>query len=189
VSADLRAAVFLDRDGVLNDVVLRQGRPYPPDDVGKMNILPGVPGALAQLRRAGFALVVVTNQPDVARGTQSRAVVEAMHKRLEAELPLDGIYCCYHDDGDGCTCRKPAPGLLIEAAAALALDLSQSFMVGDRWRDVAAGAAAGCRTIFIDNGYEERRPGEHDARVFSLAQAKDWILAPYRLSHHRSGTV
>jgi D-glycero-D-manno-heptose 1,7-bisphosphate phosphatase len=142
-----------------------------------LEVLPGVLGALTDLKRAGFDLVVVTNQPDVARGAQTREAVEKMHSRLRAELPLDDVYCCYHDDADRCACRKPAPGFLLEAARVRDLDLGSSFMIGDRWRDIEAGVAAGCHTIFVDHGYSERRPQSWDAKVRSLAEAAAWILA------------
>lgn len=117
ISSGRRRAVFLDRDGVLNRAIVREGKPYPPDSVAALEILPGVPGALADLKAAGFLLLVVTNQPDVAKGIHLRAVVEAMHQRLQAELPLlDAIFVCYRQDSDRCNCRKPAPGLLQEAA-------------------------------------------------------------------------
>ena len=171
-----RRAVFLDRDGVLNASVVRDGRPYPPARVEDLEILPGVPGALDQLKRAGFVLLVVTNQPDVARGTQSREAVEAIHDRMRAELPLDAIYSCYHDDRDRCACRKPAPGMLLDGAREWDVALPASFMVGDRWRDIEAGAAARCRTVFIDYQYDERQPRVFDVSVTSLAEAIAWIL-------------
>ena len=171
-----RRAVFLDRDGVLNASVVRDGRPYPPARVEDLEILPGVPGALGELKRAGFVLLVVTNQPDVGRGTQSRAAVEAIHERMRAELPLDAIYSCYHDDGDRCACRKPAPGMLVDGARDWDVALPASFMVGDRWRDIEAGVAAGCRTAFIDYQYDERQPRAFDVKVTSLAEAAAWIL-------------
>ncbi|HEX7702453.1 MAG TPA: HAD family hydrolase, partial [Kofleriaceae bacterium] len=145
----MKRAVFLDRDGVINASVVRDGKPYPPAHVDEMELLPGVPEALAALRAAGFQLIVVTNQPDVARGTQTRAAVDAIHDRMRRDLPLDAIYACFHDDADDCACRKPKPGLLVNAAADLGIDLPSSFMVGDRWRDTDAGLAAGCRAIFI----------------------------------------
>jgi D-glycero-D-manno-heptose 1,7-bisphosphate phosphatase len=172
-----RPAVFLDRDGVINRAVVRDGKPYPPASLAEVEILPGVPEALGELKRAGFALIVVTNQPDVARGTQSRAVVDAIHARLQAELPLDAIYGCFHDDGDHCACRKPAPGLLLDAALHHDLNLGKSFMVGDRWRDTEAGAAAGCRTVFVDHQYRERQPLTFDVKVASLPEAVTWILS------------
>ncbi len=165
-------AVFLDRDGVLNEVVIRAGRPHPPQSLTDLTIYPDVPGSLTRLKQAGFALVVVTNQPDVARGAQTREVVEAMNAHLSTALPLDEVRVCYHDDADACACRKPLPGLL---TAAPHYELPGSFMVGDRWRDVEAGQKAGCRTVFIDRGYAERQPVA-DAHVRSLSEAVDWIL-------------
>jgi D-glycero-D-manno-heptose 1,7-bisphosphate phosphatase len=172
-----RPAVFLDRDGVLNASVVRDGKPYPPATAAELAILPGVTAALEDLKRAGYVLLVVTNQPDVSRGTQSRAEVDAIHARLRAELPIDDIYSCFHDDDDDCGCRKPAPGMLHDGARDWDIDLAASFMVGDRWRDIDAGAAAGCRTIFVDRQYNERRPETFDARVTSMAEAAAWILS------------
>jgi D-glycero-D-manno-heptose 1,7-bisphosphate phosphatase len=179
-----RRAVFLDRDGVINRAILRDGKPYAPTRIEDLEILPGVPEALSRLRGAGFRLVVVTNQPDVARGTQQREVVEAMNAQLAAALPLDEFRVCYHDDGEHCRCRKPKPGLLEDAARDAGLSLSDSFMVGDRWRDVEAGRRAGCTSIFIDRNYAEQRPEQPDVTVSSLPEAADWIL-----SRHESGQV
>ena len=141
-----------------------------------MEILPGVAEALERLKRAGFTLIVVTNQPDVARGLTSREAVERMHARLRSQLPLDDVRVCYHDDQDECGCRKPKPGLLMDAARDFDILLSASYMVGDRWRDVEAGRRAGCRPVLIDHGYDEGRAVVPDARVGSLAEAADWIL-------------
>ena len=169
-------AVFLDRDGVLTRALVRDGRPYAPVTLAEMEIEQDAAMALERLKAAGFLLIVVTNQPDVARGIARREDVEAMHSALRAALPLDGCFVCYHDDADGCACRKPLPGLLLQAAEEQGIDLAASFLVGDRWRDIDAGAAAGCRTILIDRGYRERRP-EHtpDARAGKLGEAVDWI--------------
>lgn len=168
------AAVFLDRDGVLNRAVVRDGKPYPPSSVDALEILPDVPAALARLKQAGYRLVVVTNQPDVARGEQDRRVVDAINAALLASLPLDEVRVCYHDDRDGCACRKPKPGLLLQPPDH---DLSRSVMVGDRWRDVEAGHRARVRaTVLIERGYDEPCPIEPDVRVGSLAEATDWIL-------------
>ena len=172
-----RRAVFLDRDGVINRAVIRDGTPYPPASIEDLEVLPGVPEALMRLHTAGFRLVVVTNQPDVARGTQRRTVVDAMHDRLASTLPIDEFRVCDHDDRDACACRKPKAGLLKAAARDAGLSLRASFMVGDRWRDVEAGRRAGCTTIFIDWGYEERRPEQPDVIVQSLPDAVDWILS------------
>jgi len=176
IDRGVRRAVFLDRDGVINRAVVRDGRPFPPASEAELDVLPGVPEALGRLRDAGFRLVVVTNQPDVARGTQRREVIDRMHRRLAAELPIDEFRVCDHDDGDRCGCRKPNPGMLEAAARDAGLSLADSFMVGDRWRDIEAGHRAGCAAIFIDRGYDERRPDRPDAIVGSLPEAVDWIL-------------
>ena len=181
LSEDLRRAVFLDRDGVLNRPVVREGRPYPPGRPEELEVLPEAPAALAALRREGFSLYVVTNQPDVARGTQQRSVVEAMHAALRKALPLGGFYVCYHDDADACECRKPKPGLLLTAAAEHGISLPASYMVGDRWRDVEAGQRAGCRSVWIDRGYAERGPSAPpDFAARSLREAAAWILQKSR---------
>lgn len=172
----MRRAVFLDRDGVLNRTVVHHQKPYPPASLAEFEILPGVPETLARLRHAGFLLIVATNQPDVARGTQRREVVEAMHRRLNEELPLDDIKVCYEEDGPRCTCYKPKPGMLLAAAREHSIDLSQSYMVGDRWRDVGAGKAAGCFTIFIDRGYAEPLGEIPDATCADLQEAAAIIL-------------
>ena len=171
-----RRAVFLDRDGVINRAVVRDGKPYPPATLAELEILPGVPDALARLKAAGFRLIVVTNQPDVARGTQTRAAVEALHAALQAQLPLDEIRACYHDSRDDCACRKPQPGLLLAAAQEHGLDLSACYLIGDRWRDIEAGQRAGCTSLFIDYHYAEPQPPGPWVRVASLAEAADWIL-------------
>ena len=169
-------AVFLDRDGVINQAVVRDGLPYPPASVESLQILPGVFEALTRLQAAGFRLIVVTNQPDVARGTQTKTAVEAIHEALRKTLPLDDFRCCYHDNADNCVCRKPAPGMILAAAAEYALDLGHSFMVGDRWRDIEAGQRAGCRTVFIDYHYAEVNRSQPDAVATSLTEAAHWIL-------------
>jgi D-glycero-D-manno-heptose 1,7-bisphosphate phosphatase len=168
-------AVFLDRDGVINRAVVRDGRPYAPDTLEELEVMPGVPEALSRLHEAGFRLIVVTNQPDVARGIQTRETVEAMHARLITELVVDEVIACYHD-GDDCDCRKPKPGALLDAARRHGVELEQSFMVGDRWRDIEAGQRAGCRCLFVDHGYHEQQPAGSFVRVPSLAAAAEWII-------------
>lgn len=168
-------AVFLDRDGVLNRTVVRAGKPYPPATLDEVEFLPGVRPALERLRQAGFLLVVVTNQPDVGRGVTPKEVVDAINARLRQELPLDDVRVCYEGD-EGCPNRKPNPGMLLAAAAEHGIDLADSFMVGDRWRDVEAGRRAGCAAVFIDYGYQEQQPDSPDHVCSSLAEAADWIL-------------
>jgi D-glycero-D-manno-heptose 1,7-bisphosphate phosphatase len=174
---EVAQAVFLDRDGVLNEVVLREGKPYAPASFDEFSILPGVPEALHKLDQAGFLLIVVTNQPDVVRGAVKQEVVESMHERLRAMLPLDDIKVCYEVESALSQCYKPKPGMLLEAARERAIDLSRSYMVGDRWRDVGCGRAAGCYTIFIDRGYHEILRDAPDATCANLTEAAAIILA------------
>jgi D-glycero-D-manno-heptose 1,7-bisphosphate phosphatase len=175
----MRRAIFMDRDGVLNRAIVVQGRPHPPATLAEFEVLPGVVEACAELRRAGFLLIVVTNQPDVARGTQRREVVEAINDALLAVVPIDDIRVCYHDDQDQCVCRKPLPGLLVQAAREWQIDLSASYMVGDRWKDIESGRKAGCKTILIDCEYREPMLSAPDHQVRSLAEAPDWILSQH----------
>lgn len=172
-----RPAVFLDRDGVLNRAFVRDGKPFPPSGLDELEILPEVASSLFDLKAHGFALYVITNQPDVARGAQTRDTIEAMHRKLASLLPVDDILVCYHDDKDHCDCRKPKAGLLFEAQRKHNVDLARSFVIGDRWRDIDAGHAAGCKTVLIDYGYRERKPAQApEARVRSLREAADWIM-------------
>jgi D-glycero-D-manno-heptose 1,7-bisphosphate phosphatase len=175
---EVKRAVFLDRDGVLTRALVRDGRPFAPLNLEEFEILDGAAPALARLKRAGFVLLVVTNQPDVDRGRMTPETLEAMHAHLRASLPLDDILVCRcgEDDPD-CACYKPRPGLLLDAAARWKIDLTNSFMVGDRWRDIGAGRAAGCRTVFIERHYaRDRRPDNPDVIVAGLAEACKYIL-------------
>lgn len=174
----LHPAVFLDRDGVINRALERDGKPYPPTSLAEFEILPGVAEACAKLKQAGFLLVVATNQPDVGRGTLAQSVVETIHAHMCKLLPIDRVEVCYHP-GKGasdCDCRKPKPGLLLRAARELGIDLAQSWMVGDRWRDVDCGHTAGCRTVFIDYGYAEVLRQLPDFRAKNLTEAAQVIL-------------
>ena len=180
-AARIRAAVFLDRDGVINRAVVRERHAGAPRCLAELELLPGVRAALRALKGAGYRLVVVTNQPDVARGTARRANVEAINQRLCSTLPLDAVFMCSHDDRDRCLCRKPKPGLLARAARELHIDCTASYMVGDRWHDIEAGRRAGCRTLLVDHGYTEPQPAvaaraEADFRVGSLLEAARIIL-------------
>ena len=171
-----RVAVFLDRDGVLNLAVVKNGQPHPPASIDEVEILSDAPEALRQLKEAGFVLIVVSNQPDVARGTTSKATVEEINVYLAKHMPVDRFIMCYHDSRDGCECRKPRPGMLLAGARDFDVDLASSYMVGDRWRDMEAGINAGCKTIFIDYGYNEKQPKIFDYKVKSLLAAANIIL-------------
>jgi D-glycero-D-manno-heptose 1,7-bisphosphate phosphatase len=173
--AGIRRAIFLDRDGVLNRAFVRDGKPFPPASLDEVEILAGVAEGLLELRKAGFILVVVTNQPDVARGTQSRERVEEINGKLRQSLPLDDVLTSY-EDGESPR-RKPNPGMLVEAAERHGIDLANSFMVGDRWKDMEAGRRAGCRTVFIDYGYRESGPlVAADYTTSEAAAALAWVL-------------
>ena len=153
------SAVFLDRDGIINRAMVRDGKPYPPSRLGEFEILPGSVTSLSRLADFGYVLIGVTNQPDVARGTQSSELVESFNSLIQSRLPIREIFVCYHDTIDNCDCRKPKPGLIIQAAEKYGVDLSNSWMVGDRWKDIAAGQAAGLKTIFVDYHYAETYKG------------------------------
>jgi len=171
-------AVFLDRDGVLNAATVRDGKPYPPANLEELLILPGVEYATNRLKEEGFLLIVVTNQPDVARGTLQKSTVEQINRSIMSSLPIDEFRTCYHDNLDNCSCRKPKPGAILDAAISRNIDLSQSFMIGDRWRDIEAGKAAGVKTVFIDYGYQERQPQSFDYKASSLLDALPFLLDP-----------
>ncbi len=172
-------AVFLDRDGVINRPIIRDGKPFPPMRVEEFEVLPGVAEACAKFKAVGFLLVVATNQPDVGRGTLARETVEAMHAKMCAALPLDHIEVCYDGGaahGQPSEFRKPAPGMLLRAARELGIDLTQSWMVGDRWRDIDCGAEAGCRTVFIDLAHDEALRVMPDFRARDLSEAAEIII-------------
>lgn len=175
-----RQAVFLDRDGVINRAFVRDGKPFPPTCVEEVEVLSGVKEALRDLSDSGYLLLVVTNQPDIARGTLDAQSAASINDLLISELPIDKIYVCPHDSRDGCLCRKPQPGLILQAAKDFNVDLSTSYVVGDRWRDIEAGKAAGCRTYFVDYSYQERRPEKPDFVVHSLSEAAASILSSNR---------
>jgi D-glycero-D-manno-heptose 1,7-bisphosphate phosphatase len=177
--AGMRRAVFLDRDGVLVREIVRDGRPYAPSNIEQFEVIPEARAGLDRLKAQGFLLIVVTNQPDVIRGIVPRATLDCMHRRLKSALPLDEILVCYCLETDqNCICYKPRPGMLIDAADRWNIDLARSYMVGDRWRDVGAGRAAGCRTIFLERGYtSDRRPDRPDHTVYSLQEACELIVA------------
>ena len=169
--------MFLDRDGVINAPEVRDGKPYPPKKVGDFHLLPGVTEACHLLRNAGFLLVVATNQPDVGRGQQDSSVVETIHRIMCQLLPIDRVEVCYDAGDHASVFRKPGPGMLFRAASELNIDLSKSYMVGDRWRDVDCGRTAGCTTIFIDRGYKEHLRKQPHFRAKDLSEAASLILA------------
>ena len=183
-----RPGVLLDRDGVLNDVLIRDGKGYPPPSAAALRIYPEAPSALAALRGAGLPIVVVTNQPDVGRGKQTREAVDAIHALLRQRLPIDAIEACFHAQDAGCGCRKPGTRMLHAAAARFGLDLRRSFLVGDRWSDIEAGRRVGCTTFWIDRGYREPAPEHPDHVVRDVGEAARIIVRQLDASTHASGS-
>jgi D-glycero-D-manno-heptose 1,7-bisphosphate phosphatase len=169
-------AVFLDRDGVINRAIVHNRMPFAAESLEQLEILPGVREALERLRASGYLNIVVTNQPDVGARKMTRPAVEEIHAYLLKELPIDAVKVCYHVEADSCACRKPKPGMLLEAARELRIDLVRSSLIGDRWRDVGAAQAAGCRAYFIDWGYAEKKPDQPYVTVKSLPEAVALIL-------------
>lgn len=175
VSESLKKAVFLDRDGVLNSVLVKDGKPYPPESLENLLILPGVNEAISIFKKHQFEIVVVTNQPDVKRGTSSKEKVHLINEHLAKSLGIKNFYVCFHDEIDDCFCRKPHPGMIYEAALQNGIDLGRSYMVGDRWRDIEAGQSAGCICYFIDYNYLEKKPQSPFISVGSLLEAAQHI--------------
>ena len=175
----MNKAVFLDRDGVINKALVKDGKPFSPYNFNDLKILPGVKKSLRALKESNWLIIVVTNQPDVARGKITKEEVEKINNFLKNTLSVDEIYTCYHDNKDFCDCRKPLPGALKVAAKNNSIDLNKSFMIGDRWSDIEAGDSAGCKTFFIDYSYKEKRPSNFTFKVKSLVEAVDIILKSY----------
>jgi D-glycero-D-manno-heptose 1,7-bisphosphate phosphatase len=170
-----RRAVFLDRDGVLVKPAVRNGYAYGPLSLAEFELLPGIAGPVGRIREAGFLTVLVTNQPGISRGLLDQATLDEMHARLRAAVPLDAVYFCPHTDADGCACRKPKPGMLLEAARSLGIDLKGSYFIGDTDRDMQAGASAGATPILLDAPYNQEVEVRY--RVSGLAEAADLIVS------------
>jgi D-glycero-D-manno-heptose 1,7-bisphosphate phosphatase len=177
IRVNRRKAVFLDRDGVLLKAKIRDGKPFSASSINEFELTVDAKTACDRLRSAGFLLILVTNQPDVARGNISRNSVDQINTRLQAELLLDDVVVCDHDDEDNCNCRKPLPGMLDQAAVTHRIDLTISYIIGDRWKDISAGEAADCKTVWIDYSYTERKPTTASFRAISLLDAVSWIEA------------
>jgi D-glycero-D-manno-heptose 1,7-bisphosphate phosphatase len=172
-----KRAVFLDRDGVLNYSVLIGGKPHPPPDSDSLIIVDDAPELLQKLKDKGFLLICATNQPDYKRGSRTLQNINDMNDKVRSALPLDDLLVCLHDNDDKCDCRKPKPGMLLEASKKYDIDLSLSYMVGDRAGDVLAGRNAGTKTIFLDFDYKEKKPDPPaDFTCHSLKEAVEIIL-------------
>lgn len=167
-------AVFLDSDGVLNTAIIKNRKPVAPTTLAELEIPTEVKPALDRLKVAGYLLICVTNKPDIERGLMTQADVDVIYNKIRQDLPLDDVFICYSENSD---CYKPKPGLLLEATKKYDIDLTQSYMIGDRWRDVEAGQNAPCKTIWIDRTYAEKKPNPPaDYTAYSLSEATEWIL-------------
>jgi len=169
-------AIFLDRDGVLNKLVPRDGGMFSPRALAEFELFPWTSTALSRLADHGYELIVVTNQPDISRGLLEHSELEKIHQKLRALTPIRHIYICPHDSGNGCNCRKPGPGLLLQAARDLKLNLRTSWTVGDRDSDLLAGQQAGTRTVFVKGGQQDFPATPATAIVPDLDSATSYIL-------------
>lgn len=177
-----RRAVFLDRDGTIN---IEKDYLFRPED---LEFIPGAPEAIARLNRAGFLVIVVTNQSGVARGYFGIEEVDRLHKYMQQQLSafgatIDAFYICPHHPDTGldsfrvdCDCRKEKPGMLLQAAADWGIDLTGSFMVGDKDSDLLAGTAAGCRAFLVETGYGARYTGFADEHNFAVGKNLDSVV-------------
>ena len=178
-SGSPKKAVFLDRDGVINRAPIIAGIPQSPKSLHELEINNGVEEAINLLRKKGFELVVVTNQPDIARGKLNSDVLTRIHESIANKTGVKHFFSCIHDEIQNCECRKPKPGLILQATSQLNLDLKRSFLVGDRWKDIQAGQTAGCTCFFIDYGYDEAVPQRPYYKVASLLEAAIFIGENY----------
>ena len=167
----MKKAVFLDRDGVINKAIIKDGKPLSPNSLSELEILPGVRQSIVKLKKLNFVCLVVTNQPNVSRKKIDKNSVIQMNNFLKNEIALDDIFVCYHDDSDNCNCRKPKPGLLLQAEKKWNVDFKKSFMIGDRWRDIQAGEKVGCKTIYLDYNYKDIKPKNPDFITHKLLNA------------------
>jgi len=165
----MRKAIFLDRDGVINKAILKDGKPFSPRRFEEFKLLNGIREVLEKFRKKKFLNIIVTNQPDIARGLIKMETLEKMHKFIEENLPIDDIFVCPHDDIDNCHCRKPKPGMLLRAAKKWHINLKESFIIGDNWKDIEAGKAAGCATVLLDNLYNKEVEADFRAGDIDLA--------------------
>ena len=177
----MRKAVFLDRDGVLSKAFIKNGKSFAPKSLKDFKLFSGSKNSVKKLQLSGFMVIVVTNQPDVGRKLISKKVLKKMHDKLKKKTKVDAIYTCTHSQNMNCYCRKPKPGMILEAAKKYKINLKNSFMIGDRPSDITAGQKANCRSIFLDKKYFEKNPENQEATFTNLAQAVNYILKQDKL--------
>ncbi len=164
---------------------MRNGRLGSPLTLDEFEVLPGIGLSVEVLKGAGLLAVVITNQPDVARGLLAPDELKRMNERLRYLVPVDAIYICPHDDKDGCLCRKPKPGLLLRASQELNIRLRASYLVGDSWKDIAAGRSAGCKTFLVKTADSDSGDIGADCVVAHLEEAAELIARGTRGSHDK----
>lgn len=170
----MHKTVFFDRDGVINKVLFNNGKPFSPRTFTDFELIPGIGIVLNSLKKFGFLNIVITNQPDIARGLLKQQDLDKMHAIIREQLAIDDIIVCPHDDADDCYCRKPKPGMILSAAKVWDIDLSNSFVIGDSKKDIEAGKGAGCKTILIDAVYN--KDVKADFRVSDIYSAAEVIF-------------
>ena len=172
----LSPAVFLDRDGVICRTFVRNGKPYAPRNLKDFILMPNSKKSVSLLKKFGYKVIVITNQPDIGNGLVEVEEVNAMHNKLFEKTLVDDVFYCSHRQDEGCNCRKPNPGMLMDASIKHGIDLKRSFMIGDRASDIEAGLKTGCKTIFIDRHYKEPKPLHYSCKVSSLQSAVSFII-------------
>lgn len=170
----MKRAVFIERDAILNEVRTGPKHQVPPLTLEEFKINQQAKDPLLKLKGAGFVLVATTNQPGLSRGYQSRRELDRMHEVLRRSFPLDDLMVCPHDETDHCPCRKPRPGLLIEAAFKWHLNLDHSFVISDKWQDAEAARTAGCTSVLLKSPWVGQV--HHDFVLPDLKSIADKIL-------------
>ena len=169
---------FLDRDGVINKPIINNKKPYSPIILEEFEVLPDVKSSLKTLRKNGFFNVIVTNQPNITNKLQSIEQLDHIHNWILDNLDIDFIKTCIHVDEDNCHCRKPKTGMLDIVSKELGIPLSNSYMIGDRWKDIACGQEAGCKEVFFINyNYHEDKPKQRFINVNSLKEAVQILIS------------
>lgn len=170
----MKKAVFVERDGILNEVQAGPKHPIIPLTLEEFKINPKAKAPLRTLKDAGFVIIVTTNQPGLTRGYQSRRELDLMHDLIRRSFPIDDLFLCGHDEADHCPCRKPRPGLMIEAAFKWHLNLDHSFVISDKWQDAEAARTAGCTSLLLKSPWIGQ--GHHDFVLPNLKFIADKII-------------
>ena len=167
----LSKAFFLDRDGVINKSFLQKGKPVAPTKLADFKIIKDVKKSLIYLKAKGYLTIIVSNQPDLRKGLLNKSVLKKMNRKLKEELKIDDIFICEHMSIDRCDCRKPKLGMILNAKKKWNIDLKNSYLIGDRWRDIYLANKLNIKCFYIDNNYKEKKPKKYNYKVISLFHA------------------